>query len=149
SMQDSLAPLTLEGHYLLHEMFRLRRADWTRAPEERRRSEAREAAARLGEMEKRTDGASCAVAVLGQKADLMLIHFRPDLEALHEAQLAVGALGLREHLEPAGSYVSVVELGLYEMTLKLYGELEGKGMKPDTEEFDRALAEEMARQRER
>jgi peroxiredoxin len=148
-MQDSLAPLTLEGHYLLHEMFHLRRADWSRVPEERRRAWVQEAATLLGGMESRVDGASCAVAVLGQKADLMLIHFRPNLEALHETQLSVAGLGLRELLEPAGSYVSVVELGLYEMTLKLYGELEARGLKPDTPEFSQALAEEMARQRER
>jgi chlorite dismutase len=148
-MQDTLAPLTLEGHYLLHEMFHLRRAEWSRAPEERRRAWVQEASALLGGMEARADGASCAVAALGQKADLMLIHFRPSLESLHEAQLSVARLGLRDLLEPAGSYVSVVELGLYEMTLKLYGELEGRGLKPDTPEFSQALAEEMARQRER
>ena len=148
-MQDSLAPLTLEGHYLLHEMYRLRRAEWSRLLEERREALAREASALIGGMEKRPDGASCAVAVLGQKADLMLIHFRPSLEGLHEAQLQVAGMGLSEYLEPAGSYVSVVELGLYEMTLKIYGELEGKGLKPDSPEFDQALAEEMTRQRER
>jgi chlorite dismutase len=148
-MQDSLAPLTLEGHYLLHQMFRLRQAEWRRLPEERRHALEQEACALLERMAHLSDGASCAVAVLGQKADLMLMHFRPTLEGLHEAQQAIARLGLSEYLEPAGSYVSVVELGLYEMTLKIYSELEGKGLQPDTPEFGTALAEEMSRQRER
>jgi len=79
----------------------------------------------------------------------MLIHFRPTLEDLHQAQLDFANLELRDYLEPAGSYLSVVELGLYEMTLKIHGELEGKGLQPNTPEFDKALQEEMAKQRER
>ena len=148
-MQDSLAPLTLDGHYLLHEMFHVRRAEWKKLLEERRAGVTRAAEALLGKMEKRTGGASCAVAILGQKADLMLIHFRPTLEDLHQTQLDFAGLELSDYLEPAGSYVSVVELGLYEMTLKIFGELEGKGLQPNTPEFDKALGEEMARQRER
>jgi peroxiredoxin len=148
-MQDSLAPLTLDGHYLLHEMFRVRRGEWRRLLEERRRGLADAATTLLARMEKRPDGASCAVAILGQKADLMLIHFRPTLEDLHQVQQDFAGLELRDYLEPAGSYVSVVELGLYEMTLKIYGELEGKGLQPNTPEFDKAVGEEMARQRER
>ena len=148
-MQDTQAPLTLDGHFLLHEMFRVRRAEWRKLLEERRAGVTQAAAALLGKMEKHTDGASCAVAILGQKADLMLIHFRPTLEELHQTQLDFTGLELNDYLEPAGSYVSVVELGLYEMTLKIYGELEGKGLQPNTPEFDKALGEEMARQRER
>jgi chlorite dismutase len=148
-MQDSLAPLTLDGHYLLHETFRLRRGEWRKLPEERRRGLAEAASAPLARMEKRPDGASCSVAILGQKADLMLIHFRPTLEDLHQTQLEVAGLELRDYLEPAGSYVSVVELGLYEMTLKIYAELEGIGLQPNTPEFDKSVGEEMARQRER
>jgi len=148
-MQDTQAPLTLDGHFLLHEMFRVRRAEWRKLLEERRAGVMQAAAALLGKMEKRTDGASCAVAILGQKADLMLIHFRPTLEELHQTKLDFTGLELNDYLEPAGSYVSVVELGLYEMTLKIYGELEGKGLQPNTPEFDKALGEEMARQRER
>ena len=148
-MQDSLAPLTLDGHYLLHEMFRVRREAWRKLPEERRRGLADGVAALLSKMERRQDGASCAVAILGQKADLMLIHFRPTLEDLHQVQQDIAGLELRDYLEPAGSYVSVVELGLYEMTLKIYSELEGKGLQPNTPEFDKSVGEEMARQRER
>jgi len=148
-MQDSQAPLTLEGHYLLHQMFHLDRSRWNRLEGSARLKVGGEAAALITEMEKGVEGASCAVATLGHKADLMLLHFRRDLAELHEAQLRVSLLGLSEYLEPAGSYVSVVELGLYELTVKIHEELEGRGLRPQTPEFERALSEELARQKER
>jgi chlorite dismutase len=148
-MQDTLAPLTIEGHFLLHQMFRVRWESWKALAPETRRAVAEEAAAALGEMEKRPGGASAAAAILGHKADLMLIHFRPTLDDLQQAELDVSRLGLSGQLEPAGSYVSVVELGLYEMTLKIHEELEGKGLKPNTPEFDTLLEQELSRQRER
>jgi len=148
-MQDTLAPLTIEGQFLLHQMFRVRWEPWKALSPEARRAVAEEAAAALGEMEELPGGASAAATILGHKADLMLIHFRPTLDDLQQAELNVSRLGLSGHLEAAGSYVSVVELGLYEMTLKLYEELEGKGLKPNTPEFDTLLAEELSRQRER
>jgi chlorite dismutase len=110
---------------------------------------AEEAASILSEMEKRPAGASAVSTILGHKGDLMLIHFRPSLEDLNQVQLDLARLPLFDYLKPTGSYVSVVELGLYEMTIKVYEELEGKGLKPHTPEFDRALQEEMGRQRER
>ncbi len=148
-MQDSLAPLTLEGYFLLHQMVRVRWSDWKRLPAEMRSGMAGEAARVLSEMERRPAGASAVSTILGQKGDLMMIHFRPSLEDLNQVQLDLARLPLSEFLEPAGTYVSVVELGLYEMTLKIYEELEGKGLTPHTPEFDRALEEEMGRQRER
>jgi hydrogen peroxide-dependent heme synthase len=45
--------------------------------------------------------------------------------------------------------VSIVELGMYEMTAKLHGELAGRGLEPGTDAFDRAFAEEMASQARR
>jgi peroxiredoxin len=148
-MQDSLAPLTLEGYFLLHQMFRVRWKKWNRLEAGERQETAAAAAAVLGEMERRPAGASAVSTLIGAKGDLMLIHFRPTLEDLNQAQLSVARLALHDFLEPSGSYVSVVELGMYEMTVKIHQELEGKGLSPGTPEFGRALEEEMGRQRER
>ncbi len=148
-MQDSRAPLTLEGQFLLHQMFRVRWAEWRRLAAPARRKTAAAAAAALSGMERREGGASAAFTLLGHKGDLMLLHFRPALEDLKQAQLDVAGWALHEFLEPSGSYVSVVELGLYEMTPIIHRDLEGKGLAPGTPEFDRALAEELRRQRER
>ena len=66
------------------------------------------------------DGSRSAVySLLGHKGDIMLVHFREDFEQLQQAELTSRA-SLRDYLEPATSYLSVVELGLYESTTKVY-----------------------------
>jgi hydrogen peroxide-dependent heme synthase len=51
-------------------------------------------------------------------------------------------------MEPATSYLSVVELGLYEASVKLYGELAARAIQPGTAEWNRAIDAELAKQRE-
>ncbi len=55
---------------------------------------------------------------------------------------------LHDHLEATTSYVSIVELGMYEMTAKIHEQL-GAKHKPGSEEFDRAFDAEMETQRQR
>src|SRR4029453_13139833 len=92
------------------------------------------------------DGATVFIQLLGHKGDLLLIHARPDFDALAQAQLHVASASLFEFLEPTFSYVSIVELGMYDMTGKLYGELAGRGLVAGTEAFEQAFAEGMATQ---
>ncbi len=47
------------------------------------------------------------------------------------------------------SYVSIVELGMYEMTAKLHAELAARGLESGSEPFERAFDEEMAVQARR
>ena len=148
-MQDPRVPETLEGWSVLHQVFRVRWAEWKRLSADARRDIATTGARLLEEMEKGSSGPSAAVSLLGHKGDLMLIHFRRDFEDLNDAQLGISQTDLGDYLEPASSYVSVLELGLYEMTVKLHQDLSEKGLEPGREEFVRAFGEEMARQRER
>jgi chlorite dismutase len=89
------------------------------------------------------------VNLLGHKGDLMLIHFRKTFDELSQAELQITRLGLHDHLEPATSYVSIVELGMYEMTAKIHEDLKARGLKSGTDAFERAFDEEMVKQRER
>jgi len=148
-MRNPQVPETLEGWAVLHQMFRLRWASWKALPRDRRSVAAAEAAEALGAMEKQADGPSAAVAMLGHKGDLMLIHFRRDFEGLAATELRLAQTALFDHLEPTTSYVSIVELGLYDFTGKLHDEMAAKGLAPGTEEFNRVFDAEMARQRER
>ena len=66
-------------------------------------------------------------SMIGHKGDLMFVHFRDSLEDLHRAELAIEQMELTDFLEPTHSYLSVVELGLYESTAKTYAELTEKG----------------------
>src|SRR6185503_2967388 len=148
-MHDPRVPETLEGWSLLHQMFRVRWPEWRARPDAERKSLAAEAAALLGGMQRGETGATAAVALLGHKGDLMLAHFRRDFDQLHAAQLAVARLGLSSLLEPTGSYVSIVELGLYEMTAQIHGRLGEKGLKTGSPEFEAAFDAEMEEQRRR
>jgi len=86
--------------------------------------------------------------MFGHKADLLILHFRPSFEELKSAELAVDSLGLREYLEPSHSYLSMVELGLYESSLKLYQQLTEKGIGQNSPEWAQAIEDTMTRQRE-
>jgi chlorite dismutase len=93
-------------------------------------------------------GSTAVVQVLGHKADLMFICFRRSFDELAQAQLAISRTELHESLEPTSSYVSVVELGMYEMTAKIHEQL-GAKYKPGSDEFEQAFDAEMDTQRQR
>ena len=86
-------------------------------------------------------------SMVGHKGDIMLIHFRESLEALNDVEHALGRAGLYSAFEVVDSYVSVVELGLYESTSKFYAEMTEKGIAPHSPEWDAAAAETLERQR--
>jgi chlorite dismutase len=78
----------------------------------------------------------------------MVIALRQGFDALAQAQLALSRTELHDLLEPTSSYVSIVELGMYEMTAKIHEQL-GQKHKPGSEEFERAFDVEMETQRQR
>jgi chlorite dismutase len=78
----------------------------------------------------------------------MLVHFRMSFDQLKTAELQLAQLGLSDFFETTTSYVSVVELGLYESTVKLYRELAEKGIAPHSPEWNRETEQVLARQRE-
>ena len=93
-------------------------------------------------------GATAFVQVLGHKADLMVICFRRGFEELAQAQLALSRTELHGYLDPTSSYVSIVELGMYEMTAKIHEQLSA-AHKPGSDEFEKAFDAEMETQRQR
>jgi len=141
-------PLTVEGHAVLHQMFHFRWPAW-RGLGSARKSEIAQAAERLlGAWEQRRQGPSALYSLLGHKGDLMLVHFRPSFDELNRAEIDVSQLELSDYLQPAGSYLSVIELGLYESSLKTYRELLDQGVEPHSDEWKRAVQETLERQRE-
>jgi hydrogen peroxide-dependent heme synthase len=143
------APLTAEGFAILHQIFRVRRSAWRALNPVERERVTTEAAARFEEMARREDGQSALYSALGHKGDLLVLHFRRTFDELGAAELSVAGLELAGCLEPATSYLSVVELGLYEASVALYTELAAQGIKPHSHEWDAAVESELARQREK
>ena len=142
-------PLTLEGASVLHQMMRFRWSAWRSLAGAERAAIVEEAADSLAAMEQPSGGRqSAAFSMLGHKAGLMFVHFRRSFEELNQAQLSLARLRLGDYLEPAASYLSVVELGLYESTSKVYAGLRAKGIEPDSAEWRREIEEVLARQRQ-
>lgn len=149
SQHDDLpaAPLTLEGSYILHQMFRMRWPAWKAATSVERRGITEEAAQLLGEMEQGGEKQSAVFSILGHKGDLMILHFRRTLEELNSAEFRVANLNLAQFFEQTTSYLSVVELGLYEISVRLYASLKEKGMQPGSLEWSQAVETELEKQR--
>jgi len=144
-MHNPLVPETLEGWSVLHLMYRVR---WDRLRAMNGQERQRLADDAVAALAVPDAGATAFVQTLGHKADLMFICFRRDFEELARAQLALSRTGLHDHLEATTSYVSIVELGMYEMTAKIHDQLAQKH-KPGSEDFERAFDAEMETQRQR
>jgi chlorite dismutase len=138
------APNTLEGFAILHQFFRVRRREWNALSGANRAAALEQARDAFAAMERREDGQSAIFRQLGHKGDLIAIHFRRGLDDLAEAQSEVAALGLAEFLELSDSYLSVVEIGLYESTVKLHAELARQGVKPHSPQWRAAVEADLA-----
>lgn len=137
-------PLTLEGAGVLHQMLRVRWPQWHALAADERAEILAEATAALSSLENQ---GSAVFSLFGHKGDLMLVHFRNDFDALAAAECSLTRMRLWDFVEQTTSYLSVIELGLYESTLKTYASLAERGVAPHTPEWDAAIAETIARQK--
>lgn len=151
-MHNPSVPETVEGWSLLHQAFRIRWSGIRSLSPTARVELAAEAAARLkyeAHAESEPDGATALVQLLGHKGDLMLIHARRTFDELSQAQLGFAQSRLFDHLEPTMSYVSIIELGMYEMTAKIHEQLAGQGLETGSDAFETAFDAQMEIQRTR
>jgi hydrogen peroxide-dependent heme synthase len=141
-------PLTLEGSSVLHQFFRFDWKSWRSCADGERKkiaADAIETLKKLGCAEKDAPTHSALYSLLGHKGDLMLIHFRDSLEALNRVELVLAQTPLYDFLELRHSYVSVVELGLYESTRKTYEAAAAKGFEPHSPQWNAEMASSIAR----
>lgn len=110
------AAQTLEGWYALHDF---RSLDWGAI---RKLSEAEKAEIfnewmgfvhHWSEVEKRKHGSTALYSIVGQKADIMMMHLRESLEELNELENHFNQSAVAQYTYPSYSYVSVVELSNY------------------------------------
>ena len=141
-------PLTLEGSSVLHQFFRFDWKAWKGcAPGERAKIVA-DAVTTLQNLERKEANAPARSALysqLGHKGDLMLIHFRDSLEELNLVELTLAQTPLYDFLELRHSYVSVVELGLYESSRKTYEAATAKGFEAFSAEWNAEIAASLER----
>jgi len=141
-------PLTTEGYSVLHQMLRVRWHAWRILPAYEKSDIVHEATVALSAMEKHTPGQSALYSLIGHKGDLMLIHFRDSFADLNQAELKLANLRLSDYLEPTSSYLSIIELGLYESTLKIYKELADQGIQLHSDQWKAEIECKLDRHKE-
>jgi len=142
-------PLTLEGSSLLHQFFRFDWKAWRATPPPERDRIAAHAVAVLKNLEREAPDApirSALFSQLGHKGDLILVHFRDSLKSLNQVELDLAQTELYEYLDLEHSYVSVVELGLYESSRKTYEAAAALGFQTHSPEWQAEIAATLDRQ---
>ena len=123
-------PETLEGWYALHQIY-------TCETHQAKQGDTVALAGRrlLAVAGAPGEGWSAAVSLIGSLADLLIIHFRPTLDAIGDVQRQLSGTAEGEGLQLVYSFLSVTEAGLYHLTAKHAGD-------------PAALAERVAAERE-
>jgi len=125
---------TIEGWYALHD-FRQIHWDTIRQWSPGERQEAiREMAQLLHQYEAISpeDGSFGLYQVIGHKADVLFLHFRPSVDALMTLESRLDQIRLGSHLTQSYSYFSVVELSKY-LARGLTGEAMKNALRPRLE----------------
>ncbi len=146
---QAVVPHVLDGWSVLHQVFSVDWPRWNALPAAEKEKIVESAAGYLEKIAGVEDGESAAFSLLGHKGDLLLLNFRKTLDELNEVELGFRRLPLHGYLRETTSYLSFLELGLYELTVKFHNELIEAGLKPDSDEWKERWAAEMAEQRER
>jgi len=110
------APTTVEGWYMLHDFRSVDWDAWRDAPERRREAALADGEAYLQSheaVEDAPEGDSATFTVLGHKADLLVIHARPTLDAIDRAERRFETTDFAAFTERTDSYVSVTEVSDY------------------------------------
>ncbi len=137
-------PETTEGWYVLHQIF-----TWNRAQVRAASSEARKSALDvLDQLSTPAGGGwSAVVPLIGSRSDFMLVHFRPTLEEIGDAQVAVSSLPLFDAAARDYHFLSITEAGLYYGSAELEKEAVARGGKVGDDAHREAMAARVAKER--
>ncbi|MDB4873837.1 MAG: Chlorite dismutase [Gemmatimonadetes bacterium] len=139
--QRAHPPETLEGWYALHQIFSIDRT----ALGDARRPRVESTQASLATPDA---GWSAAARLIGSTADIMVVHFRPTLDEIGQAQEAFRRLPIMDALRPVYSFLSVTEAGLYHLTAQLAREAAERGGAVGDEVYVAELARRAAAERD-
>ncbi|UCC99518.1 MAG: heme-dependent peroxidase [Phycisphaerales bacterium] len=143
------APQTLEGWFVLKEVYSVDWPKWRALDPETRDKAIASAEQWLDVAPSDRQGGSAVYSVLTQKGDLMFVHYRSSPDELNRVELSLRQLPLFEFLVPAGSFLSVIELELDELAAIARRKLTDQGIIPGAEQYDEFFETEMAKQKQR
>ena len=141
-------PETLEGWYALHQIFSVDRRALRALDAPTRARQEQQLCVALTELASPAEGGwSAPVRLIGSKGDLMLVHFRPTLDALGDAQRRFAREPLVDVLAPVYTFLSVTEAGLYHITAQLAKDAEQRGGTVGDATYAEALAQRVHAER--
>jgi peroxiredoxin len=139
---------TVEGWYALHQMLGIDRAALRAIEEDRLARAVRAASATLEALATPAEGGwSAVVPLVGSRADVMLVHLRPTLDALAEIQARLGCLTLFDALKPVYSFLSVTEVGMYHVAARAARDAKERGGAVGDDAFREQLAARIEKER--
>ena len=148
-MTRSEAPETLEGWYIQHDMYTVKWPEWRALAPAAARGRHRREYRLVGRAGHSGTGHE---RFLQRPRDRKRTSWRYisglRLEALNGVELGLRQTALFPYLQPAYSYLSVVELGLYEVLGVVNRKLAAEGLEPGVEGYEAARERELAAQKE-
>ncbi|HEV7180740.1 MAG TPA: hydrogen peroxide-dependent heme synthase [Candidatus Baltobacteraceae bacterium] len=147
-MRDPNVPESVEGWWILHRMFAFDRRAWDGITEKRRIRFASHAKDLFEHLKSGGDRDAALTQLVGHKGDLMVTHYAKTYEDLAYVQTLVDKLEVREFLKPLGSYVSVLEIGMYDATAKIHAEMATRDLTPNSVQWNDAFDELVRKQAE-
>ncbi len=142
------APETIEGWYVEHDLFTFQWSAWRTLAPAKCNQLIEEAAGWMTAQAQVERGDSAAFSLVGHKGDLMLTHFRPSLEALNQVKVSLRKTEFYTYLKPVYGYLSVIELGMYEVIGMVKRKLDAQGLEEGSEAYQAAYQEELQQQKD-
>jgi chlorite dismutase len=141
-------PETTEGWYAFHQILAWNRPARRAIPVGELPSLLHRAVEKLDAMAApATGGWTAVVPLIGSRADVMLMHFRPTLDDIGDAQRALAQEALFDSLVPVYSFLSITEAGLYHATSQLAQDAAARGGTFGDATYKSAMAERVAAER--
>jgi len=121
-------PETTEGWYAFHQILAFDRPALRGVDDDERARLRLEAETALdAAASPAVGGWSAMVPLVGSRADVMLVHFRPTFDGIGDVQRSLARVGLLDYLRPVYTFLSVTEAGLYHASAQLAAEAAARG----------------------
>jgi chlorite dismutase len=137
-------PETTEGWYALHQVFSWDGDALRHMLPAHLRGEAERSLTALAAP---AEGWTALVPLIGNRADVMLVHFRPTLDDIAQAQRAVASIPIFGVARRDYAFLSVTEAGLYHASAQLAGEARERGGAVGDEVHRAAMDARVAKER--
>jgi chlorite dismutase len=141
------ATQTIEGHFVIHDVYGIMWPYWLAQPQGERDAIVAELVAWLQNEAGVGQLNTALYNLVGQKGDLLLLHYRSNLDGISHTGRSWQRLRFYNYLRPTYSFLSMIEVSLYEATMVAQRKVNEKGIHLDAPNYQSAYEQELAVQR--